>query len=314
MQLVWSATVEAVARADSPPPLDLQEYTTELNRWSEAASRLREHPEKAAALRKELPDYWSIAVQEQRFLVPTEWLGAALDRLAVNPKLAKGTSEEICVRLESMLQDSQAFAHVSEPNFGLARARLDNILKRREFRSARAPTRDETIWDRLREWAWKSISRLFSNVEGHPRLTMILIWGVVMALGLIFLGWLIYSFPNLSLAKLSSRRVPAEVDSAAPAENWRAWVEHARAAAARGEYRDAVRLIYGASLRRLGEAGTWQVDPARTHREYVRLVPEGSFRRPLIAITTCFESVWYGQARASAVDYEAVLAELESLR
>ena len=35
--------------------------------------------------------------------------------------------------------------------------------------------------------------------------------------------------------------------------------------------------------------------------------------RRLVAIATCFERVWYGNATASAADYEAALAELESL-
>ena len=91
-------------------------------------------------------------------------------------------------------------------------------------------------------------------------------------------------------------------------------MQQARSAAARSEYRDAVRIIYGAAVRRIGDAGTWQVDPARTHREYVRLLPDDSSQRPpLLAITICYERVWYGHAQASAVDYEAVLAELESM-
>jgi hypothetical protein len=56
------------------------------------------------------------------------------------------------------------------------------------------------------------------------------------------------------------------------------------------------------------------VDPARTHREYVRLLPIGSLHRAgLVAITNCFERVWYGHAPASAEDYEAMLTELEAL-
>ena len=73
-------------------------------------------------------------------------------------------------------------------------------------------------------------------------------------------------------------------------------------------------MIYGAAVLLMGEAGVWQVDPSRTHREYARLLPLDSAHRPhLIAITTCFERVWYGQAQVSARDYEAALAELESL-
>jgi hypothetical protein len=314
LPLTSGALAGQAASADPAAPLDLQGYTTELGRWSALASRLGEHPEEAAALRKQLPAHWSVAVQEQRFLVSTEWLAAALGRLAANPKLAKDTSQEISVRIKSMLQDSQSLARISEPNPGLARAKLDDILKRREFRSVRAPSQRETFWDQIVDWLRRFIIGFFSRVGGHPAVTRFLLWGVVMALGLVFVGWLIYSLANVSLAGLSFRRSSAPPIVAAPAGAWREWVQQARAAAARGEYRDAVRIIYGAAVRRIEEAGTWQVDPSRTHREYVRLLPADSFQRPpLVAITICYERVWYGCAQASAVDYEAVLAELESL-
>jgi hypothetical protein len=274
---------------------------------------LREHPEEATALRQQLPDHWAVTVEEQRFLVPTQWLGADLDRLAANPKLATDTSQEICVRLNSMLQDTRSLARISEPNSSLARAKLDDILKRHEFRNVRAPSREESIWDQITAWVWKLIDSLLNHAGNHPAMTKVLLWGVVIALGLVFLGWLIYSLANLSLAKLSFRRSPPPVDSP-PAGTWREWVQQARGAAARGDYRDAVRIIYGAAVRRIEEGGTWQVDPSRTHREYVRLLAADSLQRPpLVAITTCFERVWYGHASASAVDYEVVLAELESL-
>jgi hypothetical protein len=173
----------------------------------------------------------------------------------------------------------------------------------------------ETLWDRLVDWVWQLINKIFSQVGGHPAVTKVLLWGVVIALSLVLLVWLVYSLANVSLDSFSFRRSPDPTDVAAPIGTWREWVQKARAAAARGDYRDAVRIIYGAAVRRIAEAGTWQLDPTRTHREYVRLLPADSIQRPpLVAITTCFERVWYGQAPASAVDYEAILAELESLR
>jgi hypothetical protein len=315
MRLAPAAVAGQAASAEPSAPLDLQSYTSELSRWSTAASRLRKHPEEAGALRKQLPNHWSVAVQEQRFLVSTEWLGAELDGLAANPQLAANTSQEISDRLESMLRDSQALAQTSEPDFGSARSKLEDILKRREFRSARATNPLQTLWDRFIDWVWRIIDRLFSHIAGHPAVTRVLLWAVVVALALAFLVWLIYSLAHISLADLPFQRLPIPGEGAAAAGSWREWMQRARAAAARGEYRDAIRTIYGAAVRRIEEAGTWRLDPSRTHREYVRLLSPDSLQRPaLVAITTCFERVWYGHARASVVDYEAVLAELESLR
>jgi hypothetical protein len=309
-----ATTATTAKTATTTAALDLQDYTLELDRWSAFAQRLRTHPEEAAALRKQLPDHWSVAVDEQRFQVSTEWLGAALDRLTANPKLAVDTSREMNDRLESMLTDSRSLARTAVPPSGRARAKLDEILKRREFRSVHAQNQAESFWDMLSEWVWKFINKLFQGAQSHPAVTKVLLWAVVIALGLAFLGWLIYTLAHLSLASFLDRPLPAPAEDAALPGSWREWVQRARAAAARSEYREAVRIIYGAAVRRIGEAGTWQIDPARTHREYVRLLPANSLQRPpLVAITTCFERVWYGHAQTSAAEYEAVLAELESL-
>ena len=123
------------------------------------------------------------------------------------------------------------------------------------------------------------------------------------------MGWLAHA-----LTEVSHQRFPALTGDtrAAPARDW---AQEARSAAARGEFREAIRLIYGAAVLALGEAGAWQVDRSRTHREYVRLLPADSRRRPhLITLTDCFERVWYGRVPASDSDYESALAELESLR
>lgn len=266
MLLAPAAFAGQASMADPSAPFDLRGYASELGRWSASASRLREHPQEAAALRKQLPDHWSVALQGQHFLVSTEWLGAALDRLAANPKLAADTSQEMSERLESMLQDSQDLGRISEPNSGLARAKLDNILKRREFRSVRAAAQNDTFWNQITDSVWKFLDRVFTRVGDHPIVTKALLWVVVIVLSIVFLGWLIHSLANVSLANLWSHRLPTPSEAAAPTGTWREWVQHARAAAARGEYRDAIRILYGAAVRRIEEGGTWQVDPARTHR------------------------------------------------
>ena len=302
------------AGADPPAPLDLPRYTAEISRWSTFADRLGEHPEEAAALRKQLPDHWSVIVKQQSFVVPTQWLGSALDQLTASPKKATATSREISDRLKSMLQDSQELARLSDAGPTESRARLDEILRRREYRSVRATREEESIWDQISDWFWQLLDKIFTRAGSHPAATKVLLWGVVVVLGLIFLGWLIYALANISFSSLARGRVQVAEKPAEPILGWQEWLRRARTAAALGEYRDAIRSVYGAAVRRFEAAGTWQVDPARTHREYVRLLPAGSLHRaPLVAITNCFERVWYGNATASAADYEEALTELELL-
>jgi hypothetical protein len=288
--------------------LDLQSYTSELERWSASANRLREHPKEAAALRKQLPDSWLVTVEGQRFVVSTQPLGAALERLTQDPGKAAAVAQELSSRVASLSEEAHAMSQASGRDYSGTRAKLDDILKRREFRQVRGANDSESFWDRLLVSAWQWINKLLSRAGGHPRVADFLRWGIVLALGLICLAWLFYTLTHIPYSQ------PPAPKPATSSQPWREWVQQARDAAARGEFREAIRIIYGSAVLLLGEAGAWHVDPARTHREYVRLLPAESALRPhLIALTNCFEQVWYGRARASAREYEAALAELESL-
>ena len=91
-------------------------------------------------------------------------------------------------------------------------------------------------------------------------------------------------------------------------------LDSAQKSAAAGAYRDAIRLAYWAAIRRLGDAGLWTVDDARTHREYLRMVRRDQPQRePLTALTRQFELVWYAGAASSATDFESAMAKLEKL-
>jgi hypothetical protein len=298
-----------VSSSNGEAPFDLQSYTEELERWSALAGRLEGHPEQARALRKQLPDSWSVVVEEQRFTISTRPLGAAIDRIIRDPTSGARATREISDHIESLLEDARATSGASARDYSPERAKLDQILKRREYRFVREGAESETFWDQILDRLWQWVAGLLDRAGNHPKVTNFLRWGIVIALGLILLAWLAYT-----LTHVSYRPIPAPEGEvrATPARDW---VEEARKAATRGEYRDAIRIIYGAAVLALGEAGAWQVDPSRTHREYARLLPRDSLRRPhLIALTDCFERVWYGRAQASARDYEAALAELESLR
>ena len=298
-----------ISPGESKSSYDLQGYIAELERWSALAGRLENHPDQAGALRKQLPDSWSVEVQQQRFNVSTRPLGDGLDRIVRDPSAAARSAQEISGRVERLLEDARATYRTSTRNYSAERSMLDQILKQREFRYAHEEADSETIWGQLLDRLGRWVAGLLDRVGNHPRVTNFLRWGIVILLGLILLGWLAHA-----LTQNSYQRSPALARDTRPAPG-RDWAEEARSAAARGEFREAIRLVYGAAVLALGEAGAWQVERSRTHREYLRLLPADSAHRPhLVALTDCFERVWYGRAQASDCDYEAALAELESLR
>jgi len=291
--------------------LDVAGYVSELERWKEAASRLKEHPEDAAALKKQLPDHWSVEVQGQHFMVSTEWLGTELQSLEADRKLGAETAGNIQTRLDAMRQDVETLAQPVAAS-GVAREKLDSILKGKEFQGLRPPGPLQSLWDRLTAWLMDHLGNLFRGLSNHPVVASLLLWGLVIALGLVLLAWLVRALVSRSPIPAAAETVAGSVASLG---TWQEWLRRARLAAGRGEYGDAVRFTYYAALYRLGELGVWQIDPSRTHREYLRLMPADSLRSPaLAAITSRFERVWYGRRQASAEDFESAMAELEMLR
>ena len=310
LQLAPGVRAGQVARPEPLAPFDLQTYTSKLERWSSSAERLRRHPEEAPALRKQLPGSLTVTVKGEVFRVSTRPLEAALDRAIRDPKATQEASREFTADAETMLDDARAFSMEPSRDDRLARSKLNDILKRREFRDVRAPDDAEAFWNRTLAWLWQWLSKILERAGGHPRVTHFLLWGIVFGLGVMFVGWLVHS-----LTHFRSERVSTPVQRGVPASNGLDEVQQARGAAGRGEFREAIRMIYWAAVRRLAETGTWEVDPARTHREYTRLLPAGSAQRPAwVAIATHFEQVWYGHFPASPHEYQAALEELESLR
>lgn len=101
---------------------------------------------------------------------------------------------------------------------------------------------------------------------------------------------------------------------AASARDWQLWLEDARTAASQGAWRDAIHLLYWASISRLESNGLWPADRARTPREYLALVsPESAQRTGLANLTRSFERTWYGGRTAAEADFrnaEQFAAEL----
>jgi Domain of unknown function (DUF4129) len=93
-------------------------------------------------------------------------------------------------------------------------------------------------------------------------------------------------------------------NSAASARDWQLWLEDARQAADLEAWRDAIHLLYWASISRLESSGLWPADRARTPREYLALLSAESGQRPnLVALTRSFERTWYAGRAAAEADF-----------
>jgi Domain of unknown function (DUF4129) len=93
------------------------------------------------------------------------------------------------------------------------------------------------------------------------------------------------------------------------------WAKQAEGSARNGDWRDAVHCLYWATIVMLEGRRAWRHNPARTPREYVRLLKPGSAQQgALRGLTQIFERLWYGLRDAGPADYERARSLYESLR
>jgi hypothetical protein len=185
---------------------------------------------------------------------------------------------------------------------------LTEILARHEFNQVRGPT----WWDRLKYriimWIFRVLSRFFGN-SAAPTVGKVLVWALV-AIAVIVVAFFVYR------AMKQGTRIESVIPQVEPvsAKGWHIWLQEAQAAAARGNWREAVHLAYWAGISFLEHSGMWKPDQARTPREYLRLLPaESNVRSTLSALTRRLEETWYGNHQAQPETFIEVSKLLESL-
>ena len=128
--------------------MDIASYVSELDRISGVVAHLDRAPAEIKPLRQSLPKVWLVHKSGQSFEVATSWLDSALETMETTSVVRPSLQADIQNRLKILRQQAEALAHAgSGPQPDEARARLENILRRREFRSVRGPT----WWDQARE-------------------------------------------------------------------------------------------------------------------------------------------------------------------
>lgn len=306
--------IASSALAQSPPQtartssLDIPGYLAELDRWGDALMRAKLNRAEAAALRKALPEQWVVRVEDEQFYVPTAWLRAELEAIETNPRLA-ASCETLQKRIKALRAEALRLEHVPAASPAEARTKLDEILKRKEFRGVHGPTWWDELKERIAGWIFEFLERLF-GIRGVSVETRRLIVWLLVALSVLFMAaWLV--------RRLTGRQAPVELalEPGHPAaQSWQERAREAFAAAERGDFRDAVRLAYWAGVYRLEELGLWKTDRTRTHREYLRLLPSGHPQRDTFAeITRRFELAWYAHLESSLAEFQAVVQNLEKL-
>lgn len=304
--LVAVCALPGLSFAQAPPePLTLKEYVQALDDSLTAVRSTKEAPEKTEEIERSIPAKWKVEVDNRTFEVPAEPI-----RHDLNAWQSKRKAESLdhAVQYLEMLRQQAAAAEPSAGDFTDRRIKLENILARREFRNVHGQTWFDRLKQRVNELLLRWLGRMFS-ASVIPVISDVVVYGLIILAVLALAYWMYRSLKE-------SARLETIMPVAVPvsAKQWPIWIAEARAAAARGDWRDAIHLAYWGGISFLEVQGVWRPDVARTPREYLRLLPATSDHQPALrALTMRLESVWYGMQTADEEGFRQTVADLERL-
>ncbi len=289
----------------STGPLASAEYRAELDRLLTATQQLDSSGGSTPQPLHDLPESWHIRADQREFDVSTEGLKRDVRRYDKENSGANATA--IRTRLEGLRADFDGYD--KPPTDASAnRNAVTSILARPEFRNVRGPTRLDRLKERLLASTLHFLGRIFRS-SAIPLIGKFFIYGLI-AVAVLALGYVAYR--SIWLGNRVESVVPKDLPVSA--KEWAIWLAEARAAAAKGEWRDAIHLAYWAGISFLERQGHWKPDRARTPREYLRLLSSASeHRETLTGLTRIFELAWYAKRGANEASFSQTLAALEKL-
>ena len=199
-------------------------------------------------------------------------------------------------------QASNAPQHSVPASSTPQRAALASILAAKEYQTAVAGrSLKQRILEKIGNWIDKVLASL---IQAGAKSKWI---GITAEIGFVLLVCTALIWFLIHLEK-QGRFAPVTLGpgtGAASARDWQLWLQDAREAATRAAWRDAIHLLYWASISRLESSGLWPADRARTPREYLALLSRENPQQPgLSALTRSFERTWYAARPASEADFQ----------
>jgi Domain of unknown function (DUF4129) len=291
---------------------DVRSFAAELQRL-EAELQRKPSPAGIKSFRDGLPPSWNVSTPEHSYSISTQPL-----RDQLNGNSADNDNAETW--LEHLQVEVQSTQRAEGQSLAAAHTHLDKILAGRGFEGVRPPTYLELLRERASAWLQRLLIKLFSGLSRHPIGAKVLFWVVLIA-GVGFVALWIFRY----ISGRDSMNFFQPGSTTVTTRTWQEWIHAAREAAARGDFREAVHSAYWAGITRLEETGTLPRDRTKTPREYLRLIDTRpletevsdsvaqDYKKPLTALTSRLERIWYANRMARLEDFDDTLRQLEAL-
>jgi hypothetical protein len=290
----------------------------ELRRIGSAIGTAKANPSALAALRKDLPSHWEVITRDQHFYISAEPLSTLLRdaESAKDAKIRAAKAGEAADWAFDLANQANGFAESRPDSASTAAAALERILSRREFGGVKGPSPLDLFRQRAVRWILRLLGSIFRQLGRYPMGTKIFFWFLIVAV-VVWLALVLFRYWTRR-ATLEELEAP---DSVAYSRTWQEWIQAAREAANRGDYREAIHSAYWAGISFLEDSEVVRKDRTRTPREYMRLVSNSTqlvangrkMREALSALTVRLEQVWYGRQPADDQDFADALRSVEAL-
>jgi len=303
--LMLSAPLLCLADSAAPDALTAAQYRAELDRLLAVTSQLDSSDASTPDALQHLPQRWVVHTDQRDFEIPSEGLQRDVHRY--NDEKNATNASAIRTRILSLRGEIDGFEKTPADDFSVREA-LSSILARSEFHSVHGPT-----WrDRLKRWLLEKLYHLLTRMfrsSAIPNIGKYFVYGLM---GFAFLALLYVAYRSFLRGQKMEEVIPKDLPVSA--KEWTIWMQEARAAAAGGQWREAIHLAYWAGISFLERQGFWKPDRARTPREYLRLLAGANEQREtLTVLTQIFELAWYAKRDASERTFSQTLEQLEKL-
>ncbi len=197
-----------------------------------------------------------------------------------------------------------------QAQFTRARAAAERILATAEFQQP-----EPTLWDRIKQVIFAFITRLFMGIDRvtseSPWVGRALEWLLFGAAAVGLLVWVLRTLQRQRLRVDLGREPAKAAEWARKRDDWRQLAEES---ADKGAWREAIHAVYWASIAELEGRRLWRQNPARTPREYVRLLRPGTAeQRELRGLTATLERSWYGQREGTREEFAEAKQRFDNL-
>ena len=318
---VLSEPIPVGTPARPPESGTLESYHEHLFALRELVSACDQNPNACDPARVGSDDHVPSHTGAPAFDVHWSWLWDLLLK-AKDPKLAqrKILLHQADERLKDQMReagvatgvDAEGSRKSSLPDdFKRARSGTDKILAASEFRRVTGNSFRDQLTAKLVNWLNRVFGGVSTLARSAPWLGPVIMYGFLLLALAALLVWVIRVLDRQRLAV----RLEPGAALAHMQETSKGWATLADAAAASGEWREAVHALYWATVSELEGRRLWRSNNVRTPREYLRLIsPDAPQYRPLRALTLSLERIWYGLSPAVREDYDEALAVYEELR